>query len=613
MSEPGRMKRIFRKIGSIFDTLRAFVSNLFFLILIILLFSVIFSGEESVKVPVGGALVLNLQGDIVEELTQKDPFAAIMASDSRVAETRLRDIISALDKVKEDERISTVVLNLGELGYSSTAHTARIGTALAQLQEAGKRLVSAGNFYSQEQYYLASFADAVYMHPHGQLLLEGMGTYQIYFRNLLDKLKVNMHIFRVGTYKAAVEPFIRSDMSVAAKEANSALLGTLWQQYVETVADNRNLEVKDIRSYADNYSELLTRTQGDMARVALEQGFVDELLSADEIRNRLIDEVGERENDFRQIDFKSYIAERHKAAKSSPDKIGIIVARGEIQMGDQPRGTIGADSLVELIKNARHDPDIKAVVLRVDSPGGSAFASELIRQELELTQQYGKPVVVSMAGVAASGGYWISATANEIWAAPGTITGSIGVFGIFPTFENSLDSIGIYMDGVGTSALSGAGNPLTEIQPEFENILQANVENTYQRFINLVSRGRNMQPDAVDKIAQGRIWTGVDALELGLVDKLGNVEEAVASAAELAQITEYEIQYLEKVLTPKEKLINEIAENLAVYSPRPNTAVSQDNSVGMKILNPLLRAIGILNKLDDPIHTYALCEMCTVH
>ena len=613
MSEPGRMKRIFRKIGSIFDTLRAFVSNLFFLILIILLFSVIFSGEESVKVPVGGALVLNLQGDIVEELTQKDPFAAIMASDSRVAETRLRDIISALDKVKEDERISTVVLNLGELGYSSTAHTARIGAALAQLQEAGKRLVSAGNFYSQEQYYLASFADAVYMHPHGQLLLEGMGTYQIYFRNLLDKLKVNMHIFRVGTYKAAVEPFIRSDMSVAAKEANSALLGTLWQQYVETVADNRNLEVKDIRSYADNYSELLTRTQGDMARVALEQGFVDELLSADEIRNRLIDEVGERENDFRQIDFKSYIAERHKAAKSSPDKIGIIVARGEIQMGDQPRGTIGADSLVELIKNARHDPDIKAVVLRVDSPGGSAFASELIRQELELTQQYGKPVVVSMAGVAASGGYWISATANEIWAAPGTITGSIGVFGIFPTFENSLDSIGISMDGVGTSALSGAGNPLTEIQPEFENILQANVENTYQRFINLVSRGRNMQPDAVDKIAQGRIWTGVDALELGLVDKLGNVEEAVASAAELAQITEYEIQYLEKVLTPKEKLINEIAENLAVYSPRPNTAVSQDNSVGMKILNPLLRAIGILNKLDDPIHTYALCEMCTVH
>lgn len=281
-------------------------------------------------------------------------------------------------------------------------------------------------------------------------------------------------------------------------------------------------------------------------------------------------------------------------------------------MGDQPRGTIGSESLVQLIREARTNHSVKAVVLRVDSPGGSAFASELIRQELELLQQSGKPVVVSMAGVAASGGYWIAATADEIWANPGTITGSIGIFGLFPTFENTAKSLGIGVDGVGTTSLSGAGNPFIPINSKFGNILQANIENGYQRFINLVARGRNMTPEAVDKIAQGRIWTGTDALELGLVDKLGTLDQAVASAAAMANMNEFTTQYLERALSPKEKFIMEITKNLASAMIATNDN-PYSHASGLDVIAPLLKALKKLPALNDPMHTYSLCEACVVN
>ena len=609
MSEPGIVRRTFKKIGSFLDTLRAFVGNLLFLILIFIILAAIFSGDDIVDVPEGGALVLDLQGVVVEEFTQQEPFSMLLSSNEIATETRMRDVITALNKVQQDDRISTVVLHLGDFVYASTAHTAAIGAALADVREAGKVLVATGNFYSQNQYYLASFANEVYMHPYGNLLLEGYGSYQLYFRDLLEKLEIKIHIFRVGTYKAAVEPFIRSDMSAAAREANTALIETLWQQYVETIAHNRKLDTSSVRAYADNFHELLKTAQGDMARVALEQGLVDELLSADEIRTRLIEKVGKSEDTFRHIGFRTYISEAELPASPGADQIAVIVASGPILMGDQPRGTVGAESLMALIRQARSNRSVKAIVLRVDSPGGSAFASELIRQELELTQQSGKPVVVSMAGVAASGGYWISATADEIWAAPGSITGSIGIFGLVPTFENSIQKLGIAVDGVGTSLLSGAGNPLNPLQPELGEILQTNIENGYQRFIHLVARGRNMSPETVDKVAQGRIWTGVDALKLGLVDSLGNLDDAVLSAAALANLDSYETVYIEKELSPRERLIQQIAENFALVStPYPKPALG----LSTKLLMPLLEAYEQLARLNDPMHTYALCESCNI-
>jgi len=609
MSDPGIVRRTFTKIGRIFDTLRAIVGNLIFLVLLLVVLAAIFSSDDVVRVPEGGALVLDIQGVVVEEFTQQDPFAVLVDTDDIARETRFRDVIAALDKVQQDDRINTVVLNLADLVYASTAHTAAIGSALVEVRDAGNFLIATGNFYSQNQYYLASFADEVYMHPFGNLLLEGYGSYQLYFQDLLEKLKINVHIFRVGTYKAAVEPFIRSDMSIAAKEANNALLGALWKQYVETVADNRQLAVPSVEAYADNFHELLNATQGDMARVALEHGLIDELLSADEIRNRLIEKVGQANGSYRHIGFRAYISELKLAENPGADQVAVIVARGPILMGDQPRGTVGAESLVELIRQARSNDKVKAIVLRVDSPGGSAFASELIRQELELTQLSGKPVIASMAGVAASGGYWISATADEIWAAPGTITGSIGIFSLFPTFENSIKEIGIAIDGVGTSVLSGAGNPLGPLQPELGEILQSNIENGYRRFINLVARGRNMDPEAVDKIAQGRIWTGADALELGLVDQLGNLESAIASAAALAGMERYQTIYIEKELSPKEQLFNQIAENLTMFR---GAASRQPLNMSSRLISPLINAYEQLVRLNDPMHTYALCEMCNI-
>ncbi len=612
MSEPGMVRRTFTKIGRIFDTLRAFVGNLIFLILLLVVLVLLFSDDNIVEVPEGGALVLDIQGSVVEEFTQQEPFAALMGGNDIASETRLRDILLALEKVRQDDRINTVVLSLGDMTYASTAHSATIGSALEQVRNAGKHLVAAGNFYSQNQYYLASFANEVYMHSYGNLLLEGYSSFQLYFRDLLEKLDINIHIFRVGTYKAAVEPFIRSDMSPASREANVALIETLWQQYLQTVADNRNLGVASIRAYADNFHELLKSTNGDMARVALEQGLVDELLSADEIRSRLIEEVGQAQDTFRQIGFRSYIAEARAPINRATSKIAIIVARGPILMGEQPRGTVGSESIVKLIQQARTDSAVKAIVLRIDSPGGGAFASELIRQELELTQQSGKPVVASMAGIAASGGYWIAATADEIWAAPGTITGSIGIFGLFPTFEKSIGKLGISTDAVGTSLLSGAGNPLTGLQPELAEILQANIESGYRRFINLVARGRNMSPDAVDKIAQGRIWTGIDAQQLGLVDKLGDLDDAVAAAANLVGLDNYETQYIEKALSPKEQLIKQITENFA-SATGASQSFSPTPGIGKKLVMPIIESVNLLSRLNDPMHSYALCEMCRVH
>ena len=328
------------------------------------------------------------------------------------------------------------MLHLGNLSGAGFAHLEAIGAALERVRAAGKEVIAVDDYYSQGQYYLASFADTVYMNPMGQVLLTGYGGSLPYFKELLDKLKVNIHVFRVGTFKDAVEPFIATEMSPASREANQALIDTLWADYRDTIAANRGLDATHIDNYVNQFADLLNTTDGDMARLALEQKIVDELLSQDEIRARLIAKVGKKDTSFSQLNHREYLAATKPAVNPGADNlVGVITARGNISMGDQPLGTIGSETLTKLIRQARDDENVKAVVLRVDTPGGSAFASELIRQELELLQVSGKPLVVSMSGAAASGGYWISANADEIWAAPTTITGSIGVFGIVPTFE----------------------------------------------------------------------------------------------------------------------------------------------------------------------------------
>ncbi len=595
MAQDSSIRRLFRGIGRGITTTRVFVTNLLFVAIVFLVLMAIVSGGAKLTVPDKGALVIAPEGTIVEQTSQSAPFEALLGGNDIAAETRYQDLIDSLDAAKSDARIAIIVLDLEHLTGVSPAHLSGLGDALTAAKAAGKEIVSVGDYYTQGQYYLASFADTIYMHSMGQVLLTGFGSYQSYYKDLLDKLKVRVHVFRVGAYKAAVEPYTRTDMSPEAREANRAMIDELWQDYIAKVASNRKQSLDQLNEYVLHYEDVLKAADGDMARAALEHGLVDALISRDEMRQRLIAKVGESEGTFRQIASSDYLRATRTVRAPGSNEVGVVVASGMILPGEQPRGSVGADSLTELIRSARLDQNVKAVVLRVDSPGGAAISSEVIRQELEQLQTSGKPLVVSMAGVAASGGYWISATADEIWAAPTTVTGSIGIFGMVPTFEDSLASIGITRDGVGSAPLAGGLDPFGGISEPMGNILQANVEAGYKRFLDLVSRGRDMLPEQVDKIGQGRVWTGRKAHELGLVDGLGQLPDAVAAAAKRAGITDYQVRFIEKPLSAREQLLQQLT-----------------SSMGFASATQWARELSQLVRLDDPLHTYALCDICAV-
>lgn len=597
MADESKIRRGLRAFGRGLTATRVFVTNLLFVVVVFAVLAMLISGGAKLAVPDKAALVFAPEGTIVEQTTQSAPFEALLGGNDIAAETRYQDLIDALDTAKTDSRIAVIVLDLEHMTGVSPAHLSGLGDALAQAKAAGKEIVAVGDYYTQGQYYLASYADNIYMHPMGQVLLTGFGSYQNYYKDLLDRLKVKVHVYRVGAYKAAVEPYTRTDMSAEAREANRAMIDELWQDYIAKVSTNRKMTLDQINDYVNRYEDVLKSADGDMARAALEHGLVDALISRDEMRERLIAKVGESEGTFRQIASNDYLRATRSVPAPATNEVGVVVAAGMILPGEQPRGSIGADSLTELIRSARLDKNVKAVVLRVDSPGGAAISSEVIRQEIEQLQVSGKPVVVSMAGVAASGGYWISATADEIWAAPTTVTGSIGIFGMVPTFEDSLAAIGVARDGVGSAPLAGALDPLGGISDPMGRILQANVEAGYKRFLDLVSRGRDMLPEDVDKIGQGRVWTGRKAHELGLVDGLGQLPDAIAAAAKRAGLTDYQVRFIEKPLSAREQLLQQLAGSMGFVS---STSLGQ-----------LARALSDLARLDDPLHTYALCEACS--
>ena len=594
------MRGFFAGVSRAFAFMRVALANLLVGLLLLALVAALVGGGRGIEVPDGGALVVAPQGAIVEQTSPLDPLSALLAGDTG-GQVAAADILQAIERATTDDRVALLALDLSDLTYASSAHMESIGAAIREFRDTGRKVVASSDFFSQGQYYLASFADEVYLHPMGQILLTGYGAYRDYYGGLLDKLKVNVHVFRVGTYKAAVEPYTRVDMSAAAREANRALVTDLWDSYVAGIAENRGMEPDAVRRYADEYDTLLTEAGGDAARVALEQGLVDELLTAEALEDRLIAEAGaDDDGDLLRTGFLNYVAEASLQTPAFGDRIAVIVADGSILMGDQPRGSVGSVSTGALIRRARENDDVKAIVLRVDSPGGSAFASEVIRQELELAQTAGKPVVASMAGVAASGGYWISATADEIWASPTTITGSIGVFSIVPSFEDSLSSVGVTRDGVGSSALTGSFDYFSGVNERMGSILQASVEHVYGRFLNLVARGRDMSVEDVDAIAQGRVWTGRKALELGLVDGLGDLDRAIEAAAALAELEDYEVEVVEKDLSPGEELLMRFADDLGFTETAMTYWVER-----------VVSGMEGLHALNDPRHVYAICENCS--
>jgi protease-4 len=611
---PGALRRVFGALWALLDGLRRALLNLLLLLVIIVIAVGLFS-KETLPVPAGGALIVNPSGELVDQLSYVDPLSGIVSGSGEPSETLLSDVVKAIDTAATDKRIKMIVLQTDALQHGGLSKLEELAAALARFRARGKTVVAVGDSFNQDQYWPAAQADKVFMNPMGEVLLQGYGVYTNFFKSALDKLQVNMHIFRVGTYKSAVEPFMRDDMSAAVKENHLTWLGALWKQYRDGIASRRGVAPATIDEYIDKIDTVFAAQQGDTGKAALAWHLVDGLKSREEANDWLVEQVGQDDKGyFRGIEMRDYLAaNRHLIASgSSADKIGIIVASGVILDGEQRAGQVGGDTVAALIRQARLDDHIKALVLRIDSEGGSAFAAEIIRQQLAAFQETGKPLVVSMGSIAASGGYWIAAGADEVWATPGTITGSIGIFGAFPTFENSLAKLGVHTDGVGTTARAGSLRVDRPLDPVVARAIQSSIDAGYRRFLQIVADGRDMKVEDVDRIAQGQVWAGSDAVKIGLVDKLGSLQDAVKAAASLAQLEHYDTQLIAPPVTAPELLLQKLAGASADLMPRPSAAARlfAAATTSQSPLGPLLREMQKMMSWNDPKATYLFCGGC---
>tara|TARA_B100000767_G_scaffold99741_1_gene95739 strand:- start:36 stop:1847 length:1812 start_codon:yes stop_codon:yes gene_type:complete len=595
----------FSKLGHRISQARTFVVNSVFVVIVLSILVSLFGGKETPTIRNNSALIIQPKGTIVEQSVAPNNWQDALFQDSSDASIEIGHILHAIKIAGTDEKIKMIVLGLDDLNGVSLTQAQRITEALQKFKETGKKIISYGNIFEQNQYYIASSSNELYMNPWGQMLLQGYGGNNLYFKDLLAKLDINMHIFRVGEFKSATEPFSRINMSDEARQASSGLYQGIWGELVEGIAENRQLTRNEVNDYAQNFDVLLAKTSGDMARAALEANLIDELLTPDQMETRIAIEVGRYKGEINGIGMGSYLNIRgliDSVTDENAPEIGVIVVQGAILEDGQGLSNVAsANDLVGRIRQARFNEDLKALVIRVDSPGGSAFASELIRQELELFQVTGRPVVASFANVAASGGYWISATSDAIIAESATITGSIGIFGVIPTFEKSLSRIGVYSDGVGTTPLARGMDSFSGLSPQAQAIFQASVEFGYGQFIDLVARGRDMPKAEVEKVAQGRVWQGSKALELGLVDALGDINVALAKAAELAGIAQWRAVDLRQPLDPRSIFITEIMESFG-FQLSANTH---------PWLHNVQKELNTLALFTDRRHTFALCLACS--
>jgi protease-4 len=629
---PSITKSFFSSVWKVFNVTRLVMLNILFFILFFTFIGLLSSGDEAIEVPKKTALVLNLVGDIVEQKRNIDPMEAFFleATDQQEEspEILLSDLIDVINKAKNDDRISILVLQLQGLRGAGLSKLQQVAIAIEDFKSSGKQVIATADQYSQDQYYLASTANDIWMNPKGFMLLEGYGRYRMYFKSALEKLAINQHIFRVGTFKSAVEPYIRDDMSDAAQEANKLWLSDLWSQYKADVAERRDFALDNFDENIDSLITKLNNAEGSFATYAVENKWVDQLKSREQVRTELIDLVGKnRKGDsFSQIGYKDYITatslslDNDFAKPTVADKVAVIVAKGTILDGNQEPGNIGGDSTAKLLQKARYNSNVKAVVLRVDSPGGSAYASEIIRQEVELLKAAGKPVIASMGTYAASGGYWISAPADKIFASPATITGSIGIYGMIMTFEDSLSKMGIHTDGVGTTDIAGfdVTRPLT---PGMASLFQATINRGYNDFLQLVADNRNMTTEQVNVVAQGRVWSGKKAKELGLVDELGNLDDAVVAAAELASLEQYDTLIIEKEQSPSNKLIQQLLGQSSQLMGLFSNEVKQDilavkasnHGPFSQMMMLMSNEIKQMNQFNDPQGRYMFCMACNVN
>jgi protease-4 len=549
-SQPGLIRRFFGGLWWLLDFTRRLFLNLLFLGLLLIVAVALFAGSRGVApLPDKTALVLDLRGNLVEQYSVSSARAALaQALDEERTETRLRDVLEALESAATDPAIGSVVLALDELDGGGTPLLREVSDALQRFKTSGKKITAWSSSYSQRQYYLAAHADEIWLHPDGYVLLRGFGGTGLYFKNTLDRLGVTVYPFQAGKFKSAIEPFTRAAPSPEAQEANLSWMKDAWASWTAQVEVMRKFDTGTIDRIIDEAPQRLAAAGGNLARMALDAKLVDGLKTRDEFRAVLIERgapIDGKAGTFRQIKLHDYVA-RIKPDTGGP-QVAVLVAQGEIVDNDDAPGTVGGRMTAEMIRRAREDDDVKALVLRINSPGGSAFASELIRRELELTRKAGKPVIASMGDVAASGGYWIAAGADQIQADPTTITGSIGVFGLMASFDKSLAKLDIGTGGVGTTWLADALSPLKPLDPRVAEMLQLTIGHTYRQFLDTVAVARRSTPEKIDEVAQGRVWTGRQAKERGLVDVLGGLHSSLAAAAQQAKLaSDYRVVYLER-------------------------------------------------------------------
>lgn len=561
MSNRSLVGRLFAAIWSGVDSIR----KVLHLILLLFIFVLVFGAMQDTPLvlPDRAALVVQPYGYLVEQI-EGHPFdraLAELAGDGR-PQTLVQDIVDALEYAKDDDRIEVVHLELSSMLGGGLAKLQVVAAAIEDFKTSGKPVVASADFLSQQGYYLAAHADEVYLHPHGLVLLQGYGRWRTFYKDAIDLLRIDWNVFRVGTHKSFVEPYTRMDMSPEDRESSGRLIQQLWDLYQLDVETARGLDDGAIQAFADGMLEKVRSTGGDIAMAAKESGLVDDLLNRIELRETLIDYVGadpDNPDTHRAAGMYEYLAQMRVLERSDvrEENVAVIVAAGEILFGSQPPGLTGGDSTAGLLREARNDESVAAVVLRIDSPGGSSFASDIIRHEVIALREAGKPVVASMASVAASGGYVIGMEADKVIASPSTVTGSIGIFGMFPTYQRTLDALGIAVDGIGTTALSGQLRPDREMSEQAKALFQLMIDDGYQNFITNVAESRDLDVEFVDEIGQGQVWIGADALVNGLVDELGGLDDAIAAAAELAELDEgeYGTMLIEQRLSPGEQLI----------------------------------------------------------
>ena len=597
------------------DVLRRVLQLIFLLALVGVLIGLLRSNVP--RVPGRAALLLAPEGQLVEQLSGEPVARAIQEArgDNR-AETLLWDLTDSLQAAAADPRIQVVALDLEKFEGGTQPSLAELAAALREFRASGKKVIAYGTEMTQERYYLAAQADEIYLDPMGFVLIEGYDRYRTYLKDALDKLGVDINVFRVGAFKSAVETYTRTSMSAEDKEESRGYLGAMWSSYQAAVTRARKLPPDALAKYVDGLAKAVPAASGDAAQVALAAGLVTAVKTHLEAEQRVASIVGQDDStgSFRGVaaeDYVHYAREQKKLHAAGKPRVAVIVAAGEILDGDQPPGTIGGDSTARLIREARMDKDVKALLLRVDSPGGSVLASEEIYRELLALKAAGKPLVVSMSGYAASGGYYISAPADEIWADPATITGSIGIFAIIPTVDKTLGKIGVSVDGVGTTALSGQLRIDRPLGEEARTLLQSQVSRGYDEFLERVASGRKKTRGDVDAIAQGHVWAGSDAHRLGLVDQLGSFNEAVKATARRAHLSDYAPEFLEPELTWAQQLALSFRTSLAKALWRASPQETALAQLAQRF-DPVTREAARLARFSVPNRLYAYC-FCEAH